>query len=246
MKALILAAGEGTRLRPLTLDRPKPMLPVAGEPLLAITVSMLRRHGITDLAVNLHHRPGAITNYFGDGAAWGVSITYSYEPQVMGTAGAAKKLEWFLDETFLVVYGDVLTNLDYQRLIQFHRDRQSLLTLSLYRVPNPTEVGLVGVDSDGRVFRFVEKPRPEEVFTDLANSGVLVCESEVLSYVPADTFYDFGHDLLPTLLSLGKPLYGLPLSPAEYLIDIGTPENYERAQREWPAARERCTTLNSG
>lgn len=246
MKALILAAGEGTRLRPLTLDRPKPMLPVAGKPLLAITVSMLRRYGVTDLAVNLHHRPEAITNYFGNGAAFGVSITYSHEPQIMGTAGAAKKLEWFLDETFFVVYGDVLTNLNYQSLIQFHRDRRSLLTLSLYRVPNPTEVGLVGVDSNGRVFRFLEKPRPEEVFTDLANSGVLVCEPEVLSYVPADTFYDFGHHLLPALLELGKPLYGLPLAPDECLIDIGTLENYERAQREWPAARERCTTLNGG
>jgi len=245
MKALILAAGEGTRLRPLTLDRPKPMLPVAGEPLLAITVSMLRRHGITDLAVNLHHRPEAITGHFGDGADFGVSITYSYEQRIMGTAGAAKKLEWFLDETFFVVYGDVLTNLDYGELLQFHQAKQSLLTLSLYRVSNPTEVGLVGVDAEGRVRRFLEKPCAEEVFTDLANSGILVCEPEVLSYVPQGAFYDFGHELLPALLRLEKPLYGLPLAPGEYLIDIGTPENYERAQREWPAVRERCS-MTSG
>lgn len=237
MKALILAAGEGTRLRPLTLDRPKPMLPVAGEPLLAITVSILRDHGITDLAINLHHRPEAITNYFGNGVDFGVSITYSYEQQMMGTAGAAKKLEGFLNDTFFVIYGDVLTNVDYSNLIQFHRSRQSLLTLSLYHVSNPTEVGLVGIDAHGRVTRFLEKPRPDEVFTDLANSGALICEPEVLSHVPPDTFFDFGHDLLPALLELGEPLYGLPLAPDEYLVDIGTPENYKRAQREWPMVK---------
>lgn len=246
MKALILAAGEGTRLWPLTLDRPKPMLPVAGGPLLAITVSMLRGHGITDLAVNLHHQPDAITGYFGNGAKFGVSITYSHERQIMGTAGAAKKLEWFLSDTFLVVYGDVLTNLDYGNLIMFHRSRQSLLTLSLYRVSNPTEVGLVGVDPQGRVTLFLEKPRPDEVFTDLANSGILVCEPEVLSHVPQETVFDFGHDLLPALLELGEPLYGLPLAPGEYLIDVGTPENYERAQREWPVVQERLSTTSSG
>ena len=245
MKALILAAGEGTRLRPLTLDRPKPMLPVAGEPLLAITVSILRSYGITDLAINLHHRPDAITGYFGNGAGFGVSITYSFEQQIMGTAGAAKKLERFLNDAFLVVYGDVLTNLDYNNLMQFHHSRQSLLTLSLYRVSNPTEVGLVGIDAHGRVTRFLEKPRPDEVFTDLANSGILVCEPEVLSHVPIDRFFDFGHDLLPALLELGEPMYGLPLAPDEYLIDIGTPEKYERAQREWPVVRERLHTPSS-
>ena len=234
MKALILAAGEGSRLRPLTLDRPKPMLPVAGEPLLAITISILRQHGITDIAVNLHYHPEVVTGCFGEGDDFGVSIVYSHELQILGTAGAARKVEEFLDETFVVVYGDVLTNLDYGDLIQFHREKEALLTLSLYHVPNPTQVGLVGVDGKGRITRFLEKPRPEEVFTDLAFSGVLICEAEILSYIPPDTFYDFGHDLFPALLEAGEPLYGLPLAGDEYLIDIGTMENYERAQREWP------------
>jgi NDP-sugar pyrophosphorylase family protein len=228
-------------MRPLTIDRPKPMLPVAGRPLLEITVSMLRAHNVTDLAINLHHRPDAIIGHFGDGADFGVSITYSNERHIMGTAGAAKQLEWFLDDTFLVVYGDVLTNLDYTKLVKFHRSKRSLLTLSLYRVSNPTEVGLVGIDVEGRVTRFLEKPRPDEVFTDLANSGILVCEPEVLSLVPPDTFFDFGCDLLPALLESGEPLHGLPLVAGEYLIDIGTPENYERAQREWPAIQDRRT-----
>ncbi len=237
-KALILAAGEGTRLRPLTLKMPKPMLPIGGEPLLAITVGMLRNYGITDIAINLHYKPGAITDYFGDGRAFGVRITYSYEPELLGSAGAAKKLENFLDETFLVVYGDVLTNLDYGTLVRFHCLKEALVTLSLYRVDNPTEVGLVGIDNQWRITRFLEKPRPEEVFTDLANSGVLVCEPEILSYVPSYTFYDFGHDLLPRLLAAGEPMYGVPLADGEYLIDIGTPEKYRRAQREWPRVQQ--------
>jgi len=234
VKALILAAGEGTRLRPLTLTRPKPMLPVAGEPLLAITIRMLRHHGITDIAINLHHHPETITDHFGDGTRFGVHITYSHEPELLGTAGAARKLAHFLDDTFVVVYGDVLTDLNYTTLVRFHRLKGALVTLSVYHVENPTEVGLVGIDDQWRVTRFLEKPRPEEVFTDLANSGVLVCEPEILSHIPPDTFYDFGHDLLPRLLAAGEPLYGVPLADGEYLIDIGTPEKYQRAQHEWP------------
>ncbi len=239
LKALILAAGEGTRLRPLTLDRPKPMLPIAGEPLLAITVEQLRRHGVIDLAINLHYHPEAITSYFEDGRRFGVSITYSDEERLLGTAGAAKQLEHFLNDTFFVVYGDVLTDLDYGALLRFHRERRSLVTLSLYHVDNPTEVGLVGLDQAGRVTRFLEKPRLDEVFTDLASSGVLVCEPAVLGAVRWGVFCDFGLDLLPLLLTEGAPMYGLPLAAGEYLIDIGTPEKYARAQREWPLVRER-------
>ena len=233
MKALILAAGEGTRLRPLTLTMPKPMLPIVGTPLLAITIAQLRRHGITDIALNLHYKPEAITNYFGDGHDFGVHITYSYEPELLGSAGAAKKLENFLNETFVVVYGDVLTNLDYSALVHLHSLKSATVTMALYRVDNPTEVGLVGIDEQGYITRFLEKPRPEEVFTDLANAGILVCEPDILSYIPPHTVYDFGHDLLPHLLAIGKPMIGVPLADDEYLIDIGTPEKYQRAQQDW-------------
>ena len=234
MKALILAAGEGTRLRPLTLDRPKPMVPIGDRPLLATTVAALRNYSVTDLAINLHYHPEAITDYFGDGRRFGVHITYSYEPELLGTAGAAKQLESFLDETFYVVYGDLLTNLDYAGLASFHRSRRALLTLSLYRVDNPTEVGIVGLADDNRIVRFVEKPRPAEVFSDLANSGVLVCEPAILAYVPHAAFCDFGHHVLPRLLATDEPVYGLPLAAGEYLIDIGSPGKYRRAQEEWP------------
>jgi mannose-1-phosphate guanylyltransferase len=234
LKALILAAGEGARLRPLTLATPKPMLPISGVPLLALTVMSLRHHGITDLAINLHYHPEVITNHFETGQRYGVNITYSFEPQLLGSAGAAKKLQSFLAETFLVIYGDVLTNMDYDRLTAFHRAVDALVTLSLYRVDNPTEVGLVGIDDTGRVTRFLEKPRPEDVFTDLASSGVLVCEPQILDRVPPARFCDFGQHLLPQLLTEGSPLYGLPISNREYLVDIGTPEKYAHAQIEWP------------
>jgi len=233
MQALILAAGEGTRLRPLTLNKPKPMLRVGSKPLLAITIDQLRNHGIVEIAINLHHHPEVITDHFGDGSQLGVQITYSYEPDLLGTAGASRKLAVFLDETFIVVYGDVLTNLDYSKLVKFHRLKSAVITISLYKVENPMQVGLVGGDEDLQVTRFIEKPHLDEVFTDRANSGILVCEPTIHSYIPPDTFYDFGHDLYPLLLAAGEPLYGVPLAPNEYLIDIGTLEKYWRAQHEW-------------
>ncbi|GIK71286.1 MAG: hypothetical protein BroJett021_02740 [Chloroflexota bacterium] len=235
MKALILAAGKGTRLGELTADFPKPMLPVNGRPLLVHQVEWLRMHGVTQIAMNLHHAAEVIRDYFGDGSRFGVEIVYSYEPQLLGTAGAAKKLEWFLSKRFVVVYGDVFTNVNLSHLNAWHsakmRDGDRGLTLSLYRVPNPTECGLVDIDAQGVVRRFVEKPPADQVFTDLANAGILICEARVLSRVPAETVYDFGRDLLPDLLAAEWPVWGKPITPDEYVIDIGTPSGYARAQQ---------------
>jgi NDP-sugar pyrophosphorylase family protein len=235
MKALILAAGKGTRLQQLTANCPKPMLPIHGRPLLAYWVDWLRARKITQIAINLHHQPDVITNYFGNGQRLGVSITYSYEKELLGTAGAAKRLQPFLDEPFVVVYGDTYTNLDLTRLIEFHhRHRQTslpklLATIALYRVLNPTECGLVETDLAGRITRFVEKPPPDQVFTDLANAGVMICEPEILTFVPDDTIYDFGRDLFPSVLQSDTPLLGQALAENEFLIDIGTPSGYRRA-----------------
>jgi NDP-sugar pyrophosphorylase family protein len=249
MKALILAAGEGTRLRPLTLECPKPMLPIGDVPLLAYIVKWLRQYGVHQIAMNLHHKPQAVVDYFGDGKKHGVSIEYSIEEELLGTAGAAKKLQNFLDTSFLVIYGDVFTNFDLGRFIRFHagvRDgsrpdaRGSALTLALYRVNNPSECGLIDMDRFGRVRRFVEKPPPEQVFTDLANAGILAVEPEVLDYIPPKTFYDFGHDLLPDLLRRDVPVFGLPLNSEEFLVDIGTPQGYARAQQ----IRQQQTSLD--
>lgn len=236
MKALILAAGKGTRLKSLTADRPKPMLPVGDEPLLAHHVRRLHAAGVREIAINLHHAADVITDYFGDGSRFGVRLTYSYEPELMGTAGAAKILESFLDETYFVVYGDVFTNIGLVELAQFHSihraqsDSPLALTMSLYRVPNPTECGLVEVDSVGRVMRFVEKPPADQVFTDLANAGILVCDPAVMTITPAATVFDFGRDLIPLLLEQGGGVFGKAITADEYVIDIGTPAGFERAQ----------------
>lgn len=240
MKALILAAGEGTRLKQLTHHRPKPMLPLRNIPLLQYTIEWLREHGIYEIAINLHHYPEVITDYFGDGGNFGVSIIYSYEETLRGTAGAAKQLEYFLDETFVTVYGDVYTNLDLGRICLAHEWHNlatanadssiaCMLTMALYNVTNPEECGLVMTNEYGRVTRFVEKPPPHEVFTNRAFSGVMVCEPEILEYIPAESTYDFGKDLVPKLLWSGQPIYGEPLVENEFVIDIGTLSGYLRA-----------------
>lgn len=241
MKGMILAAGEGTRLRPLTLERPKPMLPVAGRPLLEYTVLWLRSHGIADIAMNLHHRPEGVRGHFGDGSSLGVRITYSFEPTILGTAGGAKKIAGFLDETFVLVYGDVLTDMDLGALVDFHASRGAgpHLTMSLYRVPNPTECGIVALDDRGRVKRFVEKPERHELFSDLASAGVLIVDPAILQLVPDGEFCDFGKDVFPRLLQTDVPMYGWPIPESTYLIDIGSHEKYAQVQWEWPTERAR-------
>lgn len=243
-KALILAAGQGTRLRPLTDHCPKPMVPIAGQPLLAYLVGWVKRHGIDEVAINLHYRPEVITDYFGDGSAFGVRITYSYEDPIVGTAGAVRKLgDFFAEGPFVVVYGDVLTDLDLGELMAAHarhrqRDPGTGATISLMSAPNPTEVGLVDLAADGKIHRFVEKPHADEVFTDLANAGVMVVEPALLDAIPPDTFYDFGLDLFPRLLAEGVSLYGWRLPSHAYCLDIGTLKKYEQAQVEWPRRQQ--------
>jgi NDP-sugar pyrophosphorylase family protein len=217
------------------------MLPINGQPLLEHIVRWLHGYGVDDVFINLHHRPEAVVNCLGSGAHVGVNIAYSYEELLLGTAGAAHKLRAFLrDDRFIVAYGDVLTDMDLGAMLAFHeanvrKDLTAKVTMCLYRVANPTEVGLVGLDAQSRVTRFLEKPRADEVFTDVANAGILIVEPDVLDAIPANTPYDFGRDLFPRLLASGISIYGWLLPADSYLIDIGTPEKYERAQVEWPA-----------
>lgn len=235
MKALLLAAGEGTRLRPLTLDRPKPMVPVGGRPVLEHLVALVRAHGVTEIAINLHYKPDPLVAHFGDGSRFGVSITYSPEVELLGSAGAAKQLEPFLDETFFVLYGDVLTNLDLTSLAAHHRSAGALVTVALYEVEDATRAGIVDLTPDGRIARFVEKPAADQVFSNLANAGVYVAEPEVLRQIPMGRPYDFGTDLFPRLLEGGLPLAGLR-APG-YVLDIGSPERYRQAEIDWRAGR---------
>lgn len=237
MKGLILCAGKGTRLRRLTESRPKPMLPIRGRPLLEHLIDWLRESGVREIAINLHHCPDVITEYFGAGWRHGVSITYSYEEELLGTAGAAKAFEFFLDQRFVVVYGDVMTNVDLKRVADYHISRRAeygvvpAVTMVLYRVPDPSQCGVVELDEQGRVREFVEKPPAEKVSSDLAFSGVMICEPSILDSIPAVTAYDFGYDLLPLLLDRGIPLFGMDKLPDEYVIDIGTLPGYLRAIR---------------
>ena len=245
LKALVLAAGEGTRLRPLTLDRPKPMVPINGVPLLEIVLGWLRDAGVSDIAINLHYKPDAITQYFGDGAAFGVHLTYSHEARLMGSAGAAHGLREFAgDGPLLIAYGDVLTDLDLRQLAHFHATQRLAhpdlgASISLYRVSNPTEVGLVGLDETGRVTRFLEKPKLEQVFTDIANAGVCIVEPAVLDAIEPDMTCDFGLHVFPRMLEQGVPMCGWLIPPETYLIDIGSPAKYEQANHDWAARASR-------
>ena len=229
MKGMILAAGEGTRLRPLTYDTPKPMLPVAGKPLLEHILLYLKSFGITDLAINLYHLPHAVIDYFGDGRNWGLSLRYSVEKQLLGSAGGVKQLQDFFDETFVVYYGDIFTQADLHPMIDRHRRMDALATMGLYEVPDPWNRGIVELDHTNIVVRFAEKPARDQVFSNLANAGIYVLEPEVLNSIPVQQVYDFGHDVFPDLLAKGAKIAGYTLQ--DRLIDIGLPEKYLEANR---------------
>ena len=229
MKGMILAAGEGKRLRPLTEDMPKPMLPLAGRPLLEHIIAHLRNCGVTDLAINLHHLPEVVMDYFGDGSRWGVNLRYSVEDRLLGSAGGVKRLQPFFDDTFLVYYGDVFTLADLGSMISLHRRRQVLATMALYQVPDPWNRGIVELDDQQLITRFVEKPARERAFSDLANAGIYVLEPDVLKWIPAGQPWDFGHDVFPALLAAETRVAGYIIRDS--LIDIGLPEKYEQADR---------------
>lgn len=228
-QALILAAGEGTRLRPLTLDRPKPMLPVGGVPLLERLIVLLRRHGVRDIAINVCYRGDIIQGYIGDGARWDVHIQYLVEPSLLGSAGTLLQLSDHFTGTFIALYGDLYTNADISALATFHTNRQAVCTLALHHAEEPTREGIVAVDPmSGRVTRFVEKPAPDAVFSHTASAGIFVMEPAALDVLPRDRLpLDIGHDLLPALLAAGVPVFGTALQG--YLFDIGSPERYQQA-----------------
>jgi NDP-sugar pyrophosphorylase family protein len=229
MKAMILAAGEGTRLWPLTERQPKPIVPVLNQPLLAHTLSLLSQFGIDQAVVNLHHRAPRTVSVLGDGAEWGVSLVYSEEERLLGTAGAVKRAERYFDAPFLVLYGDNLFDVDLGALIQQHSATGAACTIGLFRAPDPTAVGMVETDSDGRVLRFVEKPPPDLVTTDWANAGVYVLDPALLATMLAEQPLDFGRDMFPQWLAAGVPVFACPVDGL--LQDIGTPAGYLAAHR---------------
>jgi NDP-sugar pyrophosphorylase family protein len=246
MKAMILAAGQGTRLRPLTERIPKCMVRIGGKPILEHTIEWLRRYGVTEIIINLHHLPEAIRGYFGDGQKWGVRITYSLEHRPLGTAGGVKNVAWFLvvspvepfdgpfgsaqGRPFFVWYGDNLSTCRLDRLWEFHSVKGGIATIALYYRDDPTPSGIVGLDEDDRIVRFQEKPQPNQVFSHWVSAGIFVLEPQVLEAIPAEGAPDFGRDVFPALLAAGQSLYGYRMSADEGLWWIDTPEDLRRME----------------
>lgn len=227
MKAVIMAGGEGSRLRPLTCDRPKPMVPVMNVPIMEHIIKLLKKHGFKDIAVTLQYLPEQIQDYFGDGKSLGVNLHYYTEDSPLGTAGSVKNAEAFLDETFLVISGDALTDIDLEKALDFHKRNGGFATLVLTRQETPLEYGVVITDEKSRITRFLEKPAWSEVFSDTVNTGIYVLEPAVFRYIEASTKFDFSKDLFPLLMEKGHDLFGF-ISPG-YWCDIGNLEQYQQA-----------------
>jgi mannose-1-phosphate guanylyltransferase/phosphomannomutase len=228
MIAIVMAGGFGTRMRPLTCNVPKPMLPIANRPVVEHGLRLLKRHGFDDIRMLLYYQPQVIREFFGDGTSLGLNLTYVTTETDLGTAGAVRFAQKGLDEPVLVISGDVLTDFDLTRVLEFHRERGSKATLVLARVTNPLAYGIVITEPDGRIVRFLEKPSWGEVFSDTVNTGIYVLEPEALERVPAEREFDFSRDLFPALMECGVPLYGCIATG--YWRDIGNLSEYRQAQ----------------
>jgi mannose-1-phosphate guanylyltransferase/phosphomannomutase len=227
MRAVVMAGGEGTRLRPLTSNQPKPMVPIVGKPCMEHILELLRKHGFEDVVVTVAFLPQAIRTYFGDGESLGLNLEYSVEESPLGTAGSVRLASSMLDDTFLVISGDALCDFDLTKLVEFHKERDAWVTIALKSVPNPLEFGIVVTDSEGRIERFLEKPSWSQVFSDTINTGIYVLEPQVLRHVPDDRPYDFSKELFPYLLEMGRPLYGFLAEG--YWQDIGNLDQFRQA-----------------
>lgn len=224
MKAVIMAGGEGSRLRPLTCNRPKPMVPIVNKPVMEHIIELLKKYGIRDIAVTLQYMPENIKDYFGDGSEFGVNLKYFTEDVPLGTAGSVKNAEEFLDETFIVISGDALTDINLNKALEFHKESGAIATLVLKKVESPIEYGVVVTDKIGKITRFLEKPSWGEVFSDTVNTGIYVLDPEVLSYFKANQLFDFSKDLFPILLNENRPMYGFVTE--DYWCDIGDLDAY--------------------
>lgn len=227
MKAIIMAGGEGSRLRPLTCDLPKPMVPIMNKPIMEHIIDLLKSHGITEIGVTLMYLPQKIKDYFGNGSSFGVKLHYFTEDTPLGTAGSVKNAESFLDETFIVISGDSLTNMNLFDAIEYHNKKASKATLVLTKVDVPLEYGVVITDKTGSITGFLEKPSWGEVFSDTVNTGTYILEPEVLKYFEKDKKFDFSQDLFPILLENKEPMFGHVMY--DYWCDIGDLRAYLQA-----------------
>jgi mannose-1-phosphate guanylyltransferase / phosphomannomutase len=230
MKAVIMAGGFGTRIQPLTSSMPKPMIPLVNRPIMLHIVELLKKHNITELVMLLYHQPEVIKKFFRDGSDFGVRITYVTPLEDMGTAGAVKFAEKYLSERFLIISGDLLTNFDLEKVLDFHEANKALATITLTPVKDPLQFGVVITDKEQKIIQFLEKPGWGEVISDTINTGIYVLEPEVLALIPAGENYDFSQDLFPKLLQMEALLYGFPVKG--YWRDIGNTDSYREAHHE--------------
>jgi len=224
MKAVIMAGGFGTRIQPLTINMPKPMIPLVNRPIMLHTVELLKKHGIDELVMLLHHQPDNIKNFFGDGSEFGVRITYVTPLEDLGTAGAVKAAAKYLREPFLIISGDLLTDFNLTEVLQFHAQNKAKATITLTSVKDPLQFGVVITDKEGRITKFLEKPGWSEVFSDTINTGIYVINPDVLDLIPEDTNRDWSHDVFPKMLEQDDALYGCKLTG--YWADVGNTDSY--------------------
>jgi mannose-1-phosphate guanylyltransferase len=244
MQAILLVGGEATRLRPLTCNTPKSMVPVLNTPFLEHVIRYLSSHGIKDIILAQGFLAKPMDDYFGDGSRFGVTLTYSLESKPLGTGGAVKNAENLLKDTFLVLNGDIFTDLDLTAMMKFHKERGSKVTISLTPVEDPTAYGLIESSSDGRITRFLEKPSWDQVTTNLINAGAYMMDKEMLKRIPAQTSYSFERQLFPQLLEQCDPIYAF--SSPSYWMDIGTPQKYLQLHRDLLRGEVRGYSLVQG
>jgi mannose-1-phosphate guanylyltransferase len=227
MKAMLLGAGLGTRLRPITYELPKPLVPVLGEPVMGHILRLLDLHGFGNVIANIHHFPDMVRGRFGDGGDYGVELSYSFEQVLLGTAGGVRKVrDFFGGETFLIISGDALTDVDLGALRARHQAAGGIGTLALKRVDDPSQLGVVIVGDDGRIQGFQEKPDPAEALSNLGNCGIYVFEPEIFDHFPAKDFVDWAQDVFPVLLEQDVPFYGHEI--ADYWNDVGSLPEYRQ------------------
>lgn len=241
MKAMIMAAGLGSRLMPLTEHIPKPMVPILNKPVMQYSIELLKEHGVEDIIANTHYLPETISNYFEDGSRLGVNLKYSYEKELLGTAGGVKNNRWFLDETFIIISGDALTNINLTEMIKSHKENKALVTLALKSVEDVSKFGVVVTDDSGKIKAFQEKPEAHEALSNQVNTGIYIFEPEVFEHIP-DGFYDFGQDLFPKLVEMNERIYGFETQ--DYWSDVGSLDIYKDSN--WDFLKNSTTLTGPG
>lgn len=231
MKAMILAAGEGTRLKPLTNTIPKALLPLDGKPFIEHIILWLKKNGIPEIAVNTCHLYEKVEDYLTNCSKFDVEIYISREHKLLGTAGAVKKIESYFTDDLIIIYGDILSNINLQRMWEFHKSKGGIATLVTYQAEINRQIGIIQLDRNNRIIHFIEKPE-SVIDNGMKNGGIYILSKEIFKYIPEGKICDFGFDVFPVLIKAGLPMYGYIPRDNEYVLDIGDMDRYHGVQKE--------------